>query len=59
MKYHQSNKSKNDARTTVLNKVEDEYDYSNISFPASCDDIATFRRATKSMHMRIRDRGGH
>ena len=42
MKYHQSNQSKNSHRLTELKKVEDTYNYQDISYPVACDDIATF-----------------
>ena len=42
MLYHQSNQSKNDDRISSLNKVEDKYDWSDVTFPASYDDIAHF-----------------
>ena len=42
MKYHQTNKVKHDDRVSVLNKVEDKYNYDNMNFPASQDDIKIF-----------------
>jgi len=42
MRYHQTEKKKNDDRITVLSKVEDKYNYDNISFPVSYDDIKQF-----------------
>ena len=42
MLYHQSEKSKHSDRITVLNRVEDKYNWENVNFPASFDDITTF-----------------
>ena len=42
MRYHQTEKKKNDDRISVLSKVEDKYNYDNISFPVSYDDIKQF-----------------
>ena len=42
MKYHQSEQSKNSHRLTELKKVEDNYNYQDISYPVGCDDITTF-----------------
>jgi hypothetical protein len=42
MKYHQTNRAKHDDRTTVLNKIEDKYNYDNVNYPASHTDIKTF-----------------
>ena len=42
MKYHQSNKSKNDDRVSVLSKTNDKYNYDNVEYPATFDDIKTF-----------------
>ena len=42
MLYHQSEKSKHSDRVSVLNKVEDKYNWKNVNFPASFDDITTF-----------------
>ena len=42
MLYHQSEKSKLSDRVSVLNKVEDKYNWENVNFPASFDDITTF-----------------
>ncbi len=35
-------KSKNGDRVTMLDKVEDKYNWEGVNFPASFDDIATF-----------------
>ena len=42
VKYHQSKKEKHCDRVSVLKKIEDKYDYSNVNCPATFDDIATF-----------------
>lgn len=42
MKYHQSKKDKHDDRISVLSKIEDKYNYDNVNFPASMDDIKIF-----------------
>ena len=42
MKYHQTEKSKHDYKISVLKKVEDKYNYVDVDFPASYDDIKTF-----------------
>ena len=38
-KYHQTNKAKHDDRISVLSKIEDKYNYDNVTYPASADDI--------------------
>jgi hypothetical protein len=47
MKYHQSKKEKHDDRITVLRKLDDKYDYSNIQYPASHEDINVFEENNK------------
>jgi uncharacterized C2H2 Zn-finger protein len=47
MKYHQTDKSKNSDRLSVLKKVEDKYNYDNMHFPTSYDDIKTFEENNK------------
>ena len=42
MKYHQSEQVKHCDRLTVLKKVEDKYNYDNIKYPATYDDIKQF-----------------
>jgi hypothetical protein len=42
MKYHQSEKSNNDHRVSALKKVQDKFNYSNMKFPASLQDIRQF-----------------
>ena len=42
MLYDLTTKRQNDTRLTVLSKVADEYDYTDINYPASYDDIAEF-----------------
>ena len=49
MKYHQSEQSKNSHRLTELKKVDDKYDYSDISYPVACDDITIFEDNNKLM----------
>ena len=38
MLYHQSSKAKNSDRTTVLNQIQDKYNWENVNFPATFDD---------------------
>ena len=47
MKYHQSLKDKNSHRITVLKKVDDNYNYENVNFPASLNDIEQFELNNK------------
>ena len=47
MKYHQTNQVKNDDRISVLNKVEDKYNYDNVNMPASYDDVKIFEDNNK------------
>ena len=47
MKYHQSMQTKNKARVTNLTSVEDKYDYSEISYPTSLEDIKIFEENNK------------
>ena len=42
--YHQSDKSKNSIRITALQKINDKYDYSDITFPVSMEDIDIFEK---------------
>ena len=42
MKYHSSTKVKHCDRLSVLKKLEDKYNFDNVEFPASYDDIETF-----------------
>ena len=42
MRYHQSEQVKNYDRLTVLKKLEDKYNYDNIEFPTTYDDIKQF-----------------
>ena len=46
-KYHQSTKVKNNDRISVLRQLDDKYDYSNVNFPSTFDDIATFEENNK------------
>ena len=47
LKYHQSTKIKNGDRISVLSKIEDKYNYDNVTYPASPDDIKTFEDNNK------------
>ena len=47
MKYHQSKKEKHDDRITVLRQLDDKYDYSNMQYPASHEDINVFEENNK------------
>jgi hypothetical protein len=40
--YHQSEKAKHSDRVSVLNKIEDKYNWENVNFPTTFDDITTF-----------------
>ena len=42
MKYHQSSMDNNSRRITALSKIDDKYDYTNVNFPATHEDIRTF-----------------
>ena len=42
MKYHQSSQQKDAQNISALKKVDDKYDYSDITFPTSYDDIYKF-----------------
>jgi hypothetical protein len=46
-KYHQSKKDKHDDRITVLRKLDDKYDYSNMQYPSSHEDISIFEENNK------------
>ena len=43
LKYHQSDKSKHCDRIAILSKMDDKYNYDNVSYPASIDDIKTLK----------------
>lgn len=47
MKYHQSKQIKHDDRISILSKIEDKYNYENVSYPASQDDIKAFEDNNK------------
>ena len=47
MLYHQSDKGKHGERLSVVKKVVDKYDWSNIGFPTSFEDITTFEHNNK------------
>jgi elongation factor Tu len=49
LKYHQSIKDKHSDRITVLKKVDDKYNYDDVNFPASYDDIKQFEHNNKSL----------
>ena len=42
MLYHQSAKVKNGCRVSYLRQIEDKYNWANVNFPCSFDDITTF-----------------
>ena len=42
MKYHKSQQLKNDNRVSVLNKFDCGYNYNNINYPTTIDNIKTF-----------------
>ena len=46
-KYHLTDKTKHCDRVTVLNKIDDVYNYSDINYPVSYDDIKTFENNNK------------
>ena len=47
MKYHQSAKDKNASRICKLKKVDDKYNYEEIEYPTSYDDIYRFEELNK------------
>ena len=47
MVYHQSNKIKYSDMLSVLNKVEDKYNYEGVNFPTSYEDIKKFEENNK------------
>jgi hypothetical protein len=49
MLYHQSNQGEKTHRLTALEKVEDKYDYTDISYPTTFDDITLFDDSNKLM----------
>ena len=44
MKYHQTEKLKNDHNITILNKIDDKYNYDDIEYPVNFDDIKQFEK---------------
>lgn len=44
MLYHQTQQVNNDFRTSVLSKVDDKYDYTDITFPVDYSDIRIFEK---------------
>ena len=46
-KYHLSKKEKHSDRVSVLKENEDKYNYSNVNYPATFDDIAIFENNNK------------
>ena len=46
MKYHQTLKGSHDDRVTVLNKVDDKYNYDDLEFPVDFDDIKKIVKKT-------------
>ncbi len=47
MTYHQTEQTKHDHRITVLQKMDDKYDWTDITFPISFDQITTFEENNK------------
>ena len=47
MRYHQSPKDKNAARVSNLINVKDKYDYSEITYPTSLEDILKIEENNK------------
>ena len=47
MLYHQSPQLKHSDRITVLDKIEDKYNYGQLSYPTSLDDIRQFEEDNK------------
>ena len=46
-KYHTSTKANSCDRLSGFNKLEDKYNYENVQFPASYEDIKTFEENNK------------
>ena len=44
MRYHQSEKKKNDHRISTLQEVQDTYDYGDMSLPADFESIKKFEK---------------
>ncbi len=44
MKYHQTGKGNHDDRVTVLNKVDDKYNYDDLEYPVDFDDIKSLKK---------------
>ena len=53
MLYHQSKKEHHSERISVLKKIVDKYDYSNITFPAGLTDIEQFEINNKDVKITI------
>ena len=52
MIYHKSERKKNDDRVSALKQVKCDYDFTNVHFPATYDDIATFEQNNnESVHI--------
>jgi hypothetical protein len=47
MKYHQSRQEKHDDRISRLKQVDDKFDYTDVSYPVSFDDIKVFEHNNK------------
>ena len=47
MKYHQSDKSNHASRVTNLLKVDDKYNYDDMEYPATYDDISNFEEVNQ------------
>jgi hypothetical protein len=53
LKYHQSDKSKNSARLSALKKVNDKYNYDDLTFPLQLDDIEVFESNNASTGVNV------
>ena len=47
MRYHQSPQLKHSDRISVLDKIEDKFNYGDMTFPASFEDIQKFEEDNK------------
>ena len=53
--FHQSNKGKNDNRTTALLKIKDKYNWNNISFPVSLRDLDKVEENNENIVINVLD----
>ena len=53
LKYHQSKKAKHGERMSVLSKIEDKYNYENIDFPATIEDVRIFEEQNEDTAINI------